>query len=165
MPPVVAASLIAAAGTVAGTTIGGKIQSNAAKKAGNLQADAASQALQFQREQSRLDRANFDATQQANYAQYAAQQQRQAPYQQIGASAAGTLQQRLGLPQASLPALPPPPSLQSVSALPGAGSASLGSVAGTGGAVLMRAPDGTTKQVPQGQVAYYTQKGATKVGG
>lgn len=107
MPPAVAAAIITAAGTTGATIASSKIQSGAAKRAGDtqarsseqaakLQAQAAAQALAFQREQARLDQARFEATQRANYDQWAAREKR-----------LGTLGEMLGVGRREIPAYVP----------------------------------------------------------
>lgn len=76
MPPIVAAAAITAGATAGGQIYGAHKQASAQNKAAQLQAQAAAQALQFQREQAYRDQQNFNATQKANYDQWAAREGR-----------------------------------------------------------------------------------------
>lgn len=75
MPAIAAAPLfygaVAGAGISAGASlIGGKMQSNAANKAGDLQSKSNADALAFEKEQAKQDQERFEQTQQMNYGQY-----------------------------------------------------------------------------------------------
>lgn len=72
MPPIVAAAAIAGGAALGGSVI----QARAAGKAAKLESQGADKTLLFQREQAARDQANFDATQKANYDQWAAREGR-----------------------------------------------------------------------------------------
>jgi hypothetical protein len=69
-----------------------QMQADAANRAGDLQAGAAHDALGFQESEASRNQANFEATQRANYEQWAAQQQRMS-----------SLGQMAGLPARNIP--------------------------------------------------------------
>lgn len=100
----------AAAGSVAGpvgavvgagigafaSIFGAKKQAHANTSAAKLQADAAHQALDYQRQQAAREQANFESTQHANYDQWAAKEHR-----------LGSLGQLVGLRPREIPAYVP----------------------------------------------------------
>lgn len=122
-------------GLQAATSIYGiNTAANASEQAAQLSFKAAEDALAFQKQQAAQDQANYIASQQANYRQWLAQQERLAPYQEAGAGATALMSQGLGLPNVSLPAPPPPPQYTNIYGSPtGTPSGStIGSQTGTG---------------------------------
>lgn len=210
-----------------------QIQSDAATKAAEIKAQSDAAALKFQQEQAAVAQDNFVKAQQASYEQYAAREDRLAPYRSLGSGAVSTLGGLLGIHGATLPGNPPPPQFtpsnpgtfgqggfatspdkaaqtagsvntfnngaanvqNQINGLPGAagapptgappnpagpgidtsqyaqkvGGQTLGALVSPSGqannvaTVLMRAPDGTTKQIPVDQVWRYEQLGASRV--
>ena len=98
MPPIVAAAAIGAGATPGGSALA----SRGANRAGEIQAQAAERALQFQREEAARAERNFQETQRFNRSVYTDQQARLAPYRALGA---GTIQQ-LGQPIPQNPMAP-----------------------------------------------------------
>lgn len=212
------------------STKSAQIQSDAATKAAQLKSQSDAAALKFQQDQAAVAQDNFIKAQQASYAQWAAREQRLAPFRSLGAGAVSTLGGLLGIQGAPQPGIPPPPQFtpsnpgtfgtgsfatspdktaqtnasattfnngaaniqQQINGLPqsaGApptpggpgidtsqyakpvGGQSLGALVSPQGqapangaqTVLMRAPDGTTRQIPTDQVPHYEQLGATRV--
>lgn len=206
-----------------------QIQSDAATKAAEIKAQSDAAALKFQQEQAAVAQDNFVKAQQASYEQWAAREDRLAPFRSLGSGAVSTLGGLLGIHGATLPGNPPPPSFtpsnpgtfgntgsfptspdkaaqnaasvstfnagaenvgNKISGLPAAaggaptpaglgidtsqyaqkvGGQTLGALVSPSGqannvaTVLMRAPDGTTKQIPVDQVWRYEQLGASRV--
>lgn len=68
-----------------------KKQSNAAEHSANLQASGAQSALDFQKQAEAQRHAEWQQTQDKNFALYQDQQERLAPYRAIGAAAVGQL--------------------------------------------------------------------------
>lgn len=89
-------SAIGAGAAATGAIVGANKQSSAVNHAADLQSQSAAQALQFEREQAARDQANFEATQRANYDQWASREGR-----------LGTLDQLVGLPQRQIPGYVP----------------------------------------------------------
>ena len=83
---------IGAGATATGAAIGAQKASNAAKYGADLQSQAAEKALAFQKEEAAKSQANFEATQRANYNQWAAREGR---LSQLG--------QLVGLPARTIP--------------------------------------------------------------
>lgn len=106
MPPAVGVAIAGIAGGLA--QIGGaKMQSSAAKRGGQAQAEAAAQALAFQREQDAKDRAQYnqeyqrttmleDQQRALEAERYGQRQQRLQPYQDAGTSAVRNISSLLG---------------------------------------------------------------------
>lgn len=212
------------------STQSAQIQSDAATKAAEIKAQSDAAALDYQKQQAAVAQDNFVKAQQASYAQWAAREQRLAPFRALGSGAVSTLGGLLGIQPAAQPGLPPPPQFTpstpamfgtggfatssdktaqqnatqstynngaaniqtTINGLPQAagappnpagpgidtsqyakpvGGQSLGALVSpqgqspTNGAqtILMRAPDGTTRQIPADQVPHYEQLGATRV--
>lgn len=89
-------SAIGAGATATGAIVSGHEQASAANNAAKIQSQSADKALQFEREQAARDQANFEATQKANYDQYAARQ-----------GDLSTLGNMVGLPSRNIPAYVP----------------------------------------------------------
>lgn len=111
--------LIAGIAAGAGQAAAAKIGSNSAKRAGAMDASAADKQLQFERDQSAQDQANFDKTQALNYEQWANREKQLAPYRAAGSSANTTLANLIGLPM-NTDAFQPPPYMGSQPAAAGA---------------------------------------------
>jgi len=139
----------------------------AADKAAQLQSDAADRALAVQQQQHEQTRTDL------------------APYRGAGESSLSALTAFLGLPPTAAPAAPaaapappaaptgaPPSRVLPQLQTPAGGGTSYGPGHGYVAApasqpgsalVMLRAPNGQTKQVPADQVAYYLARGATQV--
>jgi len=156
----------------AGNLIGAGIESHGISKAAEIQAQTAREALAYAKQRDQYLQ-NLEAQ---RYGQFNARMQ---PYMNLGQSAGARMAQILGLdPSQFAPAQTWPgvtgsemgavqPNIrQRGPATPG------GPVEGTavprppsgGQMVMMRAPDGSTQQVPQEHVSHYTQLGAQVVG-
>lgn len=124
MPPAIG---LAIAGIAAGLGALGsaKIGSNAAKRAGTLEADAAAQQLAYLKAKDEQEQRNwettqaenrrmFDATEAKNYSQWAFREGHLAPYRAIGSGATSTLANLMGVPYT--PERFAPPAYQGASA-------------------------------------------------
>lgn len=135
---------------VAGSLIGAGMQAGADREATRLQSHyndralaAAEEEQKYQRErQGRLDTQSEDERQ-YQHGQYASYQQRLAPYREASAPSLGRLNSLLSGSQWSTPGQSPG--------------------APQGGMVTLRAPDGSTSQVPASQADHYLQRGAVRV--
>lgn len=127
---------------------GAAISSSAAGHAAALQASTADKQLAYEQQQAQVDQQNFESTQNANYGQYKARQ-----------SYLSNLGQMAGLPARTVA---PPPAYTSVSGTLGS-SAGAPTPAAAEQTVLMRAPNGQTKQVPASQVQHYMSLKAVPV--
>ena len=170
--PAIAALTIAG---IASQAIGAKVSSNAAKSAAKTQSDSADKALALQK------------------TQYEEQKARQAPYIDAGQSSVSRLNslmtpnaqgqyQPFGAPPSN--GMMPPPMAQpspmgggqNPFRLPNMGGGMAQPQGGMmpqqpgampsqmGGTVKMQAPDGSTKDVPMSQKAYFEAKGAKVIG-
>lgn len=155
MPPLVIASIIAGGAGIAASAI----NSNAAGNAAHTAAQGTSEALDYTKQKDAQDRADALTAQSANYAQTQARDARLQPYLQAGAGASQRLQGGLGLPRVAIQPLPPAPTFTSTFTPTPATQMP----AQTGQMVTMRAPNGSTKQVPSNQVAHYQTLGAQVV--
>lgn len=138
---------------VAGNLIGATIASNANTEAARIQAESAQKALDFEKQQ------------------YADLTGRLTPYFTAGGASTDRMAQLLGLPaRAGTTATAPPtygppvnsyapPSATSQPA-PATNAPASSPAASSGATVLLQAPDGSQKAVPQEQVAYWQSKGA-----
>ena len=191
MPAAVAVPLIASGIGAGISAIGSHKQASAAEKAARLQTNANRESLRFLQQQAAQEQANFQATEKANYGQYVAERGRLEPYQQLGASAAGTLQDRLGLPRVALPGNAPPPEYQNLTsgpAMPTSGqngqSVRVGDLINTQGlgmgqrvrglgslasgqtaydTVWIEGPDGSRGEVPKTDAPWWLQRGGKVV--
>lgn len=132
--------LIGAGTSVATSAIG----SNAAKDAAKTQATAATQAADTQG-QTTSQILDFLRQQSATNQQYTS------PYVNLGNQAGSTLASLMGLSPSTTTANPATPSPMQPNGL------------STEPTVMMRAPDGSTRSVPQSKVARYQAKGATVI--
>jgi len=118
---------------------GAKKSADAAKQAAEVQGKATEQALALQQQMYGQSRADL------------------APYRQYGAGALAAGNQLMGLPTpAAEPAMMPLSQLMQQRATP------TGTAVPRGSLVLLRAPNGQTKQVPADQVDHYLARGATR---
>lgn len=113
---------------IGGQLIGAKLASDASERSADLYAQSQREALAFQREQAAQQREDFITAQNASYDQWAARENRLAPYRASGQGATQTLAGLLGLPAVHIP--PPGPR-------PNFGGAS------SGEAISSSAPGGT----------------------
>jgi hypothetical protein len=141
------AGIYAAHAQSGAATQGAQITSDAATKAAQIKADSAAQALDFQKQQALLDAQRANATQQANYNQWAAQQ-----------GYRSSLGQMLGLPARQIPAYVPLPT----GLLSGTSS---GTQASGGPSGAASTPSAAAGQMPAGIdprfAAVYQQAGVT----
>lgn len=144
-----APSLIGTAGNV----IGSLIQANAAGNASDASRAYLEEALAYEKQK---DAANI-AREGGRYADYTGNI---APYLATGASAGNRMASALGLSAPSNTA----PSTRLASPNPGI-APTLPIQPTAEPVVTMRAPDGSTKQIPQSQVAHFTAQGATVLQG
>ncbi len=141
-------ALAAAGGSVAAA----KLNSGAAQNAADKQAAAAQEALDFTKGQK--------AKQEAAYA----------PFQQISQNAlANPVAARgsIGGPLSAMGSQQPPSSMsaQSGPMMPQAPTPQMPQGQGNGaGMVLLQAPDGSQKQVPQNQAQFFISRGAKQIG-
>jgi len=145
----------------AGQLIGAGIQSGAITDAAKIQAQTAAEALAYEKQRD----AYLQSTEANRYGTMVTER---APYVATGNSANSAMASYLGLPAPPPQApvtppptyqAPPPPGLAASTATPGTAVPRQGP-----GMVTMRAPDGTTQQVPTSQQAHYQSLGATVVG-
>lgn len=153
--PLVGAGIIAAAGGITAA----EINAHSASNAGQTAAQGTSDALNYTEQKDAQDRADALTAQSANYAQTQARDARLQPYLQAGAGASQRLQGGLGLPRVAIQPLPPAPTFTSTFTP----TPTTQMPAQTGQMVTMRAPNGSTKQVPSNQVAHYQTLGAQVV--
>ena len=163
---------------VAGSVVGGIIQSKSASSAQEAQQKYLQEALDYEKEKDKAalarneERYQFGKQQEAS--RYGDFSGRIAPYLATGASANDRMAQLLGLPAAPMTAPPsssgPPPSApmpapvttgQTSPAPPPQPQPA--PAAPQEPLVTMRAPTGETKQVKQSEVAHYKQQGAVEV--
>ena len=150
--PIIIAGAIAAGGAIAGAKISSNAAKNAAKtqtqaadKAATLQSDLGNKSLDFQRQMYETGRADM------------------MPWMNMGRSALGALGQGMGLQGGSAPAGGPP------MGGPGGGGMPLGAMGQQRSLykapqmVMMRAPDGSTKQVPMAMAPHFEARGAVRV--
>ncbi len=138
-----------AIGATAGTSIySATKQAGSASEAAKLQKSSTDQALAYEKERDAYARST-----EAN--RYGAMMSQTAPFVSAGQGATGAMSRFLGLPA---PASAPAPN-QAM----GGGAQGMGVQPG-GAMITMRAPDGTTKQVPADQENHWVQKGAQRVG-
>jgi Flp pilus assembly protein TadG len=143
---------IGAAIGVGGSLIGGAIKSHQASKAANAQQAGAQQAQQTLERNQTQTRADLDPF----------RLQGQAAFQKLGTfmglPSTGQVQQQNRVAANT----GPDPRL----GIPGYNSSTgvVGPTNQMGSTVMMRAPDGTTQQVPREQVQHYSQLGAQVVG-
>lgn len=139
------APLIGVGSNVAGNLIGAKMQADSSKDAAAIQAQSVKDALDFEKNQ------------------YADLTGRLAPYVAAGTAASDRQNQLLGnAPRPGTSATSQPtygPPVANYSTQPVARTAA----PATEQQVTLQAPDGSTKQVPQSQAAYYISKGAKQV--
>lgn len=81
----------------------------AANHAADLKAEADKASLDYQKQQAAVAQDNFIKAQQASYEQWAAREQRLAPFRSLGSGAMSTLGGLLGIQGAPQPGVPPPP--------------------------------------------------------
>jgi hypothetical protein len=164
----VTATIIGVGGSAAIQAYGAHKASKAAKEAAATQSASADQALALQKQM-------YDQT-----------RQDLAPYRETGNTALSSLSSFLGLPantpSPTVPAATPPAGLAPQAGAPpshqlpqlqtpvggqpyGPGHGYVAAPPSQPGSVLvmLRAPNGQTKQVPADQVDYYVSRGATKV--
>jgi hypothetical protein len=164
--------LTAGIGT-AGSLIGAGIQSSGISKAAEIEAAVQREALQYEKQRDQYLQ-NLEAQ------RYGELNQRLQPYISTGQSASERMAQILGLP-APTPYTPSVPIPTTPAIPPGydqrgpgtPGSYPTGVAVPRGGTtpnpvpaqlVMLRAPDGTQKQVPADQVAHYVSRGAQVIG-
>lgn len=172
---VVVVGAITAASAATGTVIAAKMASNASKDATAANKASTDAALAYAKQQDL-----YKTSTEAN--RYSQQQQQTAPYRASGVASNARMADLLGLP-APTSTSPAPPTYP-VAPLPGApaqtGPGTFGpspyvpipptykgpapATAQAGDLVMMRAPDGTTKQVPRGELDHWTKLGAQQVG-
>ncbi len=178
-----AGSLAAASKQAGAAKTAAQIQSDAATKAAQIQSNSAAQALAFQQDQAKRDQATFEATQHANYNQWAAREGRMSSLgglvglgpRQIPAYVPTTL------PPAGMTSTPAgsgnyygtynpaPPSSGvpsgSTTMAQGAPNASLANLAPPSGTTIVRlqAPGGAALYVPAGQADQYLARGYQRV--
>lgn len=143
---------------VAGQLVGAGLQASAANNAAEIQGKGLQDALDFEK------------------AQYGDLTKRLDPYVQAGGASSDRMAQLLGLPaRAGTTATAPPARGPAVGAyVPPDARTALGTPPQTAGTpapgqaspdalVMLQAPDGSTKQVPQSAVPFYLSKGAKQV--
>lgn len=86
----------------------GALGASGAKAGADAEAQAAADAAKVAEDTLAENKRQFDLTQQNNWAQYQAQQQRLAPYQGLAAGATASLANLLKIPIQTMPALPQP---------------------------------------------------------
>jgi hypothetical protein len=200
MPPIVAAAAVAAGGAIAGGALSAHAsnkaadtQTQAANHAADVQAKAAADALAFQKAQAAQDLITANATQKANYDQWAAKEGRLSRLSSFTGGGTFDIPAYSPIPSAAPASAPtaapaaytPPPTTPAPSAqpsytttmahamMPNGGSyvsrtQQAGAAMPAGGQdnriVMMKAPNGTTKGVPGALVPHYQQLGATVIG-
>lgn len=189
MPPLVAAAAIGAGGAIGGGLISShsagsaaKQQTDAANHAADVQGKAAADALAFQKAQAAQDLITANATQKANYDQWAARQGRLSNLSVL--TGAGKFDIPAYAPIPTAPQTPAAPTSYAapVAAQPApigysqagatntpSNTTSMASLAAPNGAsgnmVMMKSPTGQVKLVPQVDVVHYKEQGAEVVGG
>lgn len=100
---IAAAAMLGAAGIGAGATIHGANKAEKATSAGSRESIA------YLKQKDAQERADKLAAERANYAQWAAREQRMKPYRAAGQGATNTIAAMLGLPSVNIPDPPPAP--------------------------------------------------------
>lgn len=137
-------AIAAGAASAAGSVAAAKIQSGAAKDAAKTQTAAANQSLAFQQQQYQQQRQDF------------------APYQQNGVQAGSRLGQMASTPPPSF--TPGRPQAPQLGMPPIATPPTSSPQPQQGRMVLLQAPDGSTKQLPEALAQQAVQKGAKVIG-
>jgi hypothetical protein len=154
---------------VAGNLIGAGIQSSANTKAAEIAAQTAREALAYEKQRDAY-------AQQLEASRYGDLTGRLAPYISTGQNASARMAAILGLPApdpattgpvAPTPMGSTPNAAPTYQTHPGLDTSQppVGTAIPRPGGVLMRAPDGTLKQVPPDQVPHYQSRGAQLVNG
>lgn len=194
MPPLVAAAAVTAAGAITGGALSSHAAGSAADKetqaantASAAQAKTAADALAFQKSQAAQDLITANATQKANYDQWAAKEGRLSNLSALTGGGTFKIPDYVPIPTGG--AAPVASAAPNVSPIPGVGlnagaqpatpspytttmaqamtpQPAQAGMSGTNpnGLVMMKAPTGQTKMVPASMVAHYTQQGATVIG-
>lgn len=168
-----------------------KLETQAAGHAADVQGQAAANALTFQQQQAAQDLATANSTQRANYDQWAAREGRLSNLSALTGAGSFTIPDYVpitnvnavtanGLPPGTRPTPPTlrPPSPQTplsgsyqttmanamMPQLQAPRNAAMGASGDPNRLVMMRAPTGQTKLVPETLVPHYTQQGAEVIG-
>lgn len=164
-----------------------QIQSDAAKYASDAQTKSSAAALAFQQQQAAQDLVTANATQKANYDQWAAKEGRLSNLSALTGGGTFKIPDYVPIPTGG--AAPVASAAPNVSPIPGVGlnagaqpatpspytttmaqamtpQPAQAGMSGTNpnGLVMMKAPTGQTKMVPASMVSHYTQQGATVIG-
>lgn len=153
---------IALGASAAGGIYSAKKQADTAKQASQVQVDASNKAMDYQKQATQEARAYAEGL-------------RTQPLQPLQGSAAGYLQQRMGIPnQGGYGGLMQPPSQGSQMPPQGGGYRTLlnqptstpqpAGMGQQGGTVLLQAPTGEQKAVPAEQAQAYIARGAKRIG-
>lgn len=151
---------IALGASAAGGIYSAKKQADTAKQASQVQVDASSKAMDYQKQATQEARAYAEGL-------------RMSPLQPLQGSAAGLLQQRLGVPSGGYGGLMQQPSQGAQMMQPPQGGGyrtllnqptSTPGMGQQGGTVLLQAPTGEQKSVPAEQAAAYIARGAKRIG-
>lgn len=162
---------IALGASAAGSVYSAKKQANTASQASQVQVDASNKAMDYQKQATQEARAYAEGL-------------RTSPLQPLQGSAAGVLQQRLGVPSGGYGGLMRPPTLDQYgpalaatmpqqsggyrtllnqpTSTPQPGG--MGQPQAQGGTVLLQAPTGEQKAVPAEQAQAYIARGARRIG-
>src|SRR5204863_8731852 len=151
MPAAIAIPLISSA-IAGGAAVGGAaLASHGANKAAKTQANATTEALNFEKQQ------------------YAAEQARLQPYRDLGGQAYAKIGKMFGL-EGAPPAAAPAPQMSPATAPPApasqfsfARSRAYQAPTATPGMVKLQGPDGSTRDVPEAQAAALIARGARRV--
>lgn len=199
MPPLVAVAAVTAAGAITGGALSAhasenaaNLQTQAANNAAAAQAKSAADTLAFQKAQAAQDLVTANATQKANYDQWAAKEGRLSNLSALTGAGPFTIPDYVPIPNAGTgvsptsgaPSAPSNPLVgPAVSTAPPASNpyattmanammpqSSTPVPAGQSGQsdpnrlVMLKAPTGQTKMVPAPMVPHYTALGATVIG-
>lgn len=191
MPPLVAAAAIGAGGALGGAALSshasGKaaaLETTAASHAADVQAKAAAEALAFQKTQADRDLAVANATQKANYDQWAAREGRLSNLSALtgagpftipaysplpDATTAPPTSSPMALPAAPAPAIAAPPSYQTTMAAAMSPQAPRNAAMGASGSqnqlVTLKSPTGEVRQFAASdpRIDFHLSRGAVRI--